>query len=776
MFRSPKSPSLRSPWLWFLGLAVLLQLVQVALNRYLSGPLWGELAYLLVMYAAVALAWAARANAHPQQKPPLTLFGLALTVFTLGDTVLTYFEVCRQPTPNFSIADPLYYLYYLLMGAALIRLIRIKFSSLYALAMLLDSMIIVGIVWIFAWFFVLAGGFHQEPSALLFRWVSLSYVGLDLSLLGLVLLTLRRHRLDTGLVMLVLGLVMAVGADLEFSYLATPNDGTLSLLTPLLWSIGTALQALGIWLMRTWTDEHFRARPPRLLRLILGTFPYLAVLASCILMVYTATHRSAASTGVLSGTVVLFFLVLLRQALVFQENLQLTRELRRFSGELERSSLRLQHQVHHDDLTGLPNRQLFTQHLKSALHTGEPLAVLFIDLDGFKFVNDTFGHSTGDQLLCQVAERFQACLPERAVLARIGGDEFTAFLPGVQDGAQALSHAARFIQTLKSPFHFHNLPILISASIGISLFPEYGQGSNGPDTDVLQSQADIAMYHAKAHGKNRASIFNARMDTQRQRRYEMEGALRRAIENQELELYYQPQFRGPAVQGVEALLRWHSPQLGQVSPSEFIPLAEETGFMLRIGQWVLSEACQQAARWQGAGHQLRVAVNVSPLEFTQQEFVESVAAALRAHDLPGGLLELEITEGLLMQDVSDIAPKLQTLRNLGVRISLDDFGVGHSSLSQLMNLPADALKMDRSFLIMAEQSETAQQIIRAVCTLGLHLKLDVMAEGVETPAQHALLTTLGCDQRQGNLFARPMPAHELDAWLAAFSPEQVFRS
>lgn len=671
---TPPASPWRSPWLGVLLGAMLLLLVQVVFERGQPGTLWADLAYLLVMYAAVAVAVAAWRGAHPQQRQALGLFALALGAFALGDTIVTRYELVAHDVPDFSLADPFYYLYYVLMAAALIRLIRIKFSSLYALAMLLDSIIMMGIVWIFAWFFVLAGGWQTGESNLLFRWVSLSYVGLDLALLGLVLLTLRRHRLDAALALLALGLVLAVGADLEFSYLSSPN-ADVSVLSSLLWLFGTVLQALGMWRMRGWSDADFLQRPPRPLRLILASFPYVAVLASCGLMIVTFTQRSASSTGVLIGTVSVFFLVLLRQGLVFQENLHLTRELRRSSHELQRSSLQLQHQVNHDLLTALPNRQLFIQQLDTALNAGQPLSVMFIDLDGFKLVNDTFGHSTGDELLCQVAQRFTSRLTPGALLARIGGDEFTLLLPDDQGGTAARRQAAQLVSILNTPFYFNDLPVMISASIGISLYPQHGQTS-----EQLQSQADIAMYHAKASGKNRASMFHVSMDTRRQRRYEMEGALRHAAERQEFTLVYQPQLSGAQVSGVEALLRWYHPHLGQVSPAEFIPLAEETGFILKIGQWVLETACQQAATWQRAGRRLRVAVNVSPLEFTQPDFVEVIAGALARHALPGGALELEITEGLLMQDVRGSAQKLQALRDLGVRISVDDFGVGHSSL------------------------------------------------------------------------------------------------
>lgn len=429
--------------------------------------------------------------------------------------------------------------------------------------------------------------------------------------------------------------------------------------------------------------------------------------------------------------------------------------------ERRRNEERIFHMAHHDGLTNLPNRTLLRQRLEHALaraRHGEGVAVLCLDLDRFKDANDALGHSIGDAVLKAVAERLASVIRETDTAARFGGDEFTVVVTAVRSVDEVSALAARMINRLSEPLVFDGHQLAIGTSIGIAMTPH-----DGTDADQLLRNADLALYRAKAEGRGSYRFFEAEMNARMTERRELEQDLRKALSNGELELFYQPimNLEHNEVASFEALLRWRSPARGLVSPADFVPVAEETGLIVPIGEWALHEACKEAARWPS---HLRVAVNLSPLQFKSPGLYQTVAQALASSGLGPSRLELEITESVLIHD-SDVArATLDQIRELGVRIALDDFGTGYSSLSYLRSFPFDKIKIDRSFIHdLAKGSTESLAIVRAVAQLAGTLGMSTTAEGVETAEQLAILRAEGCVEIQGYLLSKPKAASEIVA-------------
>jgi diguanylate cyclase (GGDEF)-like protein/PAS domain S-box-containing protein len=425
--------------------------------------------------------------------------------------------------------------------------------------------------------------------------------------------------------------------------------------------------------------------------------------------------------------------------------------------------------ANHDQLTSLPNRTLFNEHLTLAVahaeRCGEKLAALFIDLDRFKNVNDSLGHESGDLLLQQVARRFRARLRESDVVARLGGDEYTVLLRSVQGSEDVSACAQKLLDALAEPFEVHGHELYVTCSIGISLFPD-----DARDPASLLKNADIAMYRAKDQGKNAYQFYSSEVTAARFEHLMLETSLRRALERAEFVLHYQPivELRTLRVAGMETLLRWQHPDHGMVSPARFIPLAEETGLILPIGQWVLEQACLQARKFAAAGHpDLVVSVNLSPKQFRQPDLSRSVARALEAAGLPPDKLTLEVTEGSVMDNADVAVRTLHELKAMGIGISIDDFGTGYSSLSYLKRFPIDSLKIDQSFVRDITTDPDDAAITSAVVALGHSLRLNIVAEGVETEEQLQFLRDLDCHAAQGYLFGRPAAADAFAQALAS---------
>lgn len=445
-----------------------------------------------------------------------------------------------------------------------------------------------------------------------------------------------------------------------------------------------------------------------------------------------------------------------------------THDLENEISERRRAEQRLDYLAHHDPLTDLPNRLLFKERLLQSLqqvsrHDAQ-LAVLFIDLDHFKDVNDTLGHSVGDALLTTVTRRLQTCIRPGDTLARLGGDEFICILENIGGPASALEVADQLLELFRQPFFVGDNQLYLSASIGISQAP-----ADGTEVDVLVRKADAAMYQAKAHGRNRSHFYTSTMTTNAQERIQLEGLLREAIASNELSVHFQPKIevQSGRLLGAESLLRWNSAELGSIPPSRFIPLAEETGFIMELGFWVLCETCRQVAAWDEVGLRVPVvSINLSVKQLERGNLPELLRTIMRETGITPDRIELEITESVIMV-MEDAFTMLADLRALGVRLALDDFGTGFSSLSYLKKLPVQTLKIDRAFIIGIGESRSDESIIQAMVDISRSLSLVSVAEGVETAEQFAFLRRLGCEQVQGYLFGKPVPANEfLSRWQA----------
>ncbi|MFP3403365.1 EAL domain-containing protein [Pseudomonas sp. SIMBA_065] len=438
------------------------------------------------------------------------------------------------------------------------------------------------------------------------------------------------------------------------------------------------------------------------------------------------------------------------------------RHLQQQNRELHHSQAQFERLAHYDTITGLPNRVLFQRQLAEAINKGHGLAVLVLDIDGFKQVNDSLGHAMGDLLLQQATARFLQELDLHDRVCRLGGDEFVFMLQGTQ--GQISHQLCHLLRCLQRPFDLKGNAALVTGSIGLAWCPQHGEG-----VDNLLRHADTAMYAAKESGRNTWRPYHPDMTARLQQRLELERNLRRALNNDEFELWYQPKvdlFSG-RLEGAEALLRWRDPQAGLVSPAEFIPLAERTGLIIPVGERVLELACAQLAAWRmddclpGP-----LAINVAALQIERSDYVSSLAVALERHGLPAHLLEVEITESLLMESQQQACAVLAQLQAMGVATAVDDFGTGYSSLAYLRALPIDHLKIDRAFIKDLPVDDDAVAIACAIIDLGHALGYRITAEGIETQEQYDFLRNAGCDQGQGYLMGRPMPAAELHGWIA----------
>ena len=435
--------------------------------------------------------------------------------------------------------------------------------------------------------------------------------------------------------------------------------------------------------------------------------------------------------------------------------------------DLRRKEEHIRHQAFHDGLTGLPNRLLLQDRLAHSIELsrrqGDQLAVMFLDLDRFKVVNDSLGHDVGDAILIEVAARLGRCLRRSDSIARIGGDEFVVLQPDVIHPNEAVEVAEKIIAAIAPPIEAEGQEIRIGVSIGIAMFPV-----DGEEVGTLMKNADTALFEAKAAGRNTFRFFLQSMNAEARDRLEMEAALRHALDRSEFELLYQPKvcLQTLALEGVEALIRWRRPEHGLVSPLQFIPLAEETGLISRIGDWVLEEACRQIAQWQAMGRDIKVAINVSARQFQDPKFSDRVAETIASRAIPPSLLEIEVTESMVMTAPEQAIGQLTRLRAMGLEVAVDDFGTGYSSLSYLKRLPLTCIKIDRAFVKGIDGDRENAAIVAAIIAVGKALGAGIVAEGAETLAEADHLRRAGCPTAQGYLYSRPVPAAEIPGWVA----------
>lgn len=768
-----------------------------------------SLIYVLTFLLA-GLACLRNAPRHGQDAPAWRTLAWGLLAFALGQVIYTHLLLVRHLTPFPSLADAPF-LTALALYAASISCFRSPLMSPLERARIgIDVGLIVTATCVALAPRVLPdvlSAYAGQPAALL---IGLAYPLGDLVVLSAFLLSTVRRGVPFSARELLLagGFLCLIVADQAFLNLSAAGRYAPGVWADLFWSLGAALLAgasalrpdLPVWRVRS-----------RLNLPLLPTFlPYLALLVPFTPLLGALRLGRAPDPLHVWGATLMTALVVGRQVVAFQVIAALGAQLRGLSAqlearvqerttqltaanraladladqldvkvqertaELESSRAQLLHQAQHDALTGLPNRALFLNHLQRAValaaRDGRSLGVLFADLDGFKAVNDTFGHATGDEVLRQVAARLGACVASGDLVARLSGDEFTVILPG-RTAAELDRVGRRLVRALERPFLVDGQRLSVSGSVGAVLYPQ-----DGADADTLTRHADAAMYRAKADGRNCLRFYDPVMERELHGRQALLQALKQAVHDEQFTLVYQPQVnvQTGALEGAEALLRWTRADGQVIAPATFITLAEQSGVMVPLGRWALRHACEQAARWHRAGRELRVAVNVSAVQFQDAGFVQSVRVTLCETGLPAALLELEVTESLLMQDVPRVQAALRELKALGVRLAIDGFGTGYSSLSYLQVLPIDTLKIDRSFLPRPGE-EASQAGLRAVVGLGQALHMQLVAEGVETGEQRRAVQALGCVVMQGFHFAQPMPVTALEAWRDAWAEEQPGR-
>ena len=433
--------------------------------------------------------------------------------------------------------------------------------------------------------------------------------------------------------------------------------------------------------------------------------------------------------------------------------------------ERKQSEETIHHLAYHDPLTDLPNRRMFIQHLNREIHQAKRfrsrLAVLFLDMDRFKDVNDSLGHEAGDILLVEAARRLSASVKQGNMVARLGGDEFTILLHELADEQEAAAVAEQVISRMQQPFSIQGQELNLSCSIGISVFPK-----DGDQAEDLLKRADTALYTVKSRGRSGYVFFDEAMETKSLERILMENELRKAIEQEHFQIYYQPKMdiRTGALTGMEALVRWLHPELGLIPPNRFIPIAEETGMILTLGEWILREACRQNKAWHDQGHRLKVSVNLSGRQIYQKDLVSVIQRILAETQLSPEWLELEITESIFLK-MEDATPVLQQIRSAGIQISIDDFGTGYSSFSYIKSLPVDTIKIDASFVRDIHHNQESQAIVKAIVTIAESLNMNVIAEGIERSDQVEALQVNGCGLGQGYLFSKPLPKEDFDRYL-----------
>jgi diguanylate cyclase (GGDEF)-like protein len=720
----------------------------------------GDVFFYPVGIAAVYGAWRAshRCRASARLRSSWRVLALASLAYLAGNVTQTVYElVGKKPYP--SAGDAMLLLFYPLVLLALLRFPNARRSTAERVRLGLDLAIVAiggATVVIYA---VLGPTAVQGGADSLQTAFSVAYpVGDMVLLVGLATLLLGRGMPSSrvSLQLLAAGLVFFVAGDLAYGYITLHSTYRGGDPIDTLWMVAIALFAIAAAAQR---PIDVQETPTEARNQHLSTVPYLAVAVGFGLLVYS--QRNDALFPELSLTItamLLATLVSMRQFLAQQDLLD--------------TQGQLSHQALHDALTDLPNRVLALdraqQMLARARRQQVPVAALYIDIDGFKHVNDTFGHAAGDELLQIIAERLATIVREGDTAARLGGDEFVVLLEGSTLDAGVELVAERLLEVLRQPYDMTTTigrQLTVTASVGIAL----GARENA---DELLRDADLALYEAKGSGRNRYAMFESSMQTNSRDRLTLEMDLAEALEHEQLFLLYQPTFdlRSESVTGVEALLRWRHPTRGVVAPDDFIPIAEDSGLIIPIGRWVLRQACQQATRWHHRGHEIGVAVNVSARQLDDDVLIDDVRDALNESGLDPAALTLEVTETTLMRDAEAAATRLKLLKQIGVRIAIDDFGTGYSSLAYLRQFPADALKIDRSFISGIATSKAAAALVHTLVTLGETLNVETLAEGIENQAQLQTLQREHCAHGQGFLFSRPLDLDAIEQFLNTTQP------
>ncbi|ANU22055.1 putative bifunctional diguanylate cyclase/phosphodiesterase [Planococcus donghaensis] len=716
---------------------------------------------------------------------------IAESISTISYTVFNV--VMGYPGPP----DLFYFLQIVFYLAAFVYQLKQREEISYQIKFLFDMMILITVSTALSWHFLIQHVLPGQSASPLLIVVSLAYpIGDLLLMFGVISLYIGfshplPHRVAT---LIIIGLIFQVFADTAHLYSTLSDTYSSGNLYDPLWALSLLLVALaGLHALEPSAKRSSKlALAPNDERISIRILlPYFSLM---ILFIAMTIEQKEDMQGLIIGAGIAAFLILTRQIFTLGDNRRLlskynqltsvlehkieqrTAEVTSSNSQLKETVQQMKHMAYHDVLSGLPNRRLFLEKLEDAIANAKQkshkLAVVFIDLDRFKNINDTFGHEFGDLLLQAFSQRILDNLRSSDTLSRQGGDEFTLLLNNIKAEKDIAPMIHKLQKALEKPLIIKNQELYISMSIGISVYPK-----DGDTTDELLKNADNAMYSAKEKGRNNYQFFSKDMAFVAARKTALEGDLNRAVINKEFTLHYQPQILAKTgeIIGMEALIRWQKNDGSIVSPGEFIPLAEETRLILPIGEWVLYTACQQAKKWHDDGNShLKLAVNLSSLQFMHDDLITTIQKVLKTTGFKASSLELEITESVVLDDAEKAISRMQTLREIGVQIAIDDFGTGYSSLSYLKRFPLNNLKIAQPFVQDMATNPRDKSLVEAIIFIAHSLDMSVIAEGVETEEQLALLQDLGCDEIQGFLFSRPLPvAHFTKLLMTGVTPVKV---
>lgn len=694
------------------------------------------------------------------------LLGVAVFFAIFAQRIFGYYHsVLKIPTSFPSWADVFWLFEHFIYLVALVYYLKVMKSKDSMRQFIFHLSIIMVVVTTISWNFLIYPIVSLSFTSNLAAFISVAYPVLDLVLLfaTISLFFMAQNKLNKVVLLLItVGFFSQVIADSVYIYLSIQGTYSSGSWTDLLWSFTLLLKGLSALYVQKHAKDKIDNRQLTAAgdSILQGNWiPYISII---VLLALVFFDHSFKINDLDLALILVMSIVIARQITTSKEKDALLRNFQRLSEDLEmkvqqrteqlnQSLEKITQMAHYDFLTGLPNRILFQDRLKQEIVRAKrnkyQVALMFIDLDRFKYVNDTLGHDAGDLLLRYVSQRLKRIIRESDTAARLGGDEFTVILPEISEQYSG-EIAERILLSLAKSFSIHGHDIAVTPSIGISLYP-----ANGVTYEELIKQADTAMYFAKEKGKNNYQFYTTALGHVISKKITMEKELRRAFQNNEFILHYQPQvnLNTNKVIGVEALIRWNHPEKGMIPPSEFIPLAEETGLIVPIGKWILQEACQQIKTWEEGGYPLTVSVNLSPRQFQQDGIEEILINILAQTECNPKLLIFEITESMTM-DIQHTIPILKKIRSLGVQISLDDFGTGYSSLSYLDQLPIDKIKIDQSFI----QDDKKRDIVKSIISLCHHLGFSILAEGVETKEQNEFLKQQQCEEAQGYYYSKPL--------------------
>ncbi|MCG3083376.1 EAL domain-containing protein [Anoxybacillus sp. LAT_31] len=712
---------------------------------------------------AIILLWRASIRIRTNERTFWKWMTIGSICYFIAEMIYRIYEWMLQTEPPFPIfADVFYLLYSCAYIVALLYVIMQQRKLVVVWQSLLDATIVMCVVMAYSWIYIVEPMIRLEES-ILYISVLVAYPLLDLVMLFLLLHLFFVTNVRRIWLWNMVGVGLFVFTDtVYFIQMMQFNYESNSWLDPL-WIFSLLMIALSGYYAKDGNLTFQKSEQPSVIKIM---FPYV-----CFLLLLCAPFIYPNDRIVITCFVLAIGCIFLRQWMMLKENRQLLQQLQTLNDNLEQKVAKrtselmqlneqLTYAANHDVLTGLFNRRAFVVKLEQELIRAKQqqhyFAVIFIDMDRFKQINDYFGHQIGDELIVQVGRLLKETIRPTDFIARQGGDEFTIIFTPFKHVDELRHFVHRLVSISQQPVAIRHLDIRISLSVGVAVYPY-----DGETVDTLMKHADIALYRAKEQGKNQYQFFNGEMDRVVLQKTMIETALHEAIDNKQFTLFYQPQFdvqTGELI-GMEALIRWIHPKLGVISPAMFIPIAEETGQIIAIGEWVIEEACRQIQIWnERHGRSLRMSVNISPKQFLKENFVEHIRAVLQQTQLLPDQLDLEITEGVAVFNEQYTIQKLQQLKQLGVHISIDDFGTGYSSLSYLRKFPIDRLKIAKPFIDGITEEKEDVAVVKAIIVLAKNLKLRVIAEGVETLQQLNILRSLQCDEIQGYVLGKPVPA------------------